>query len=59
MGWVVLAAGLFYPYGLISLPLTAGLFGVLGALSPFLFMMPMVSDKTFRKTRQGTVRISP
>lgn len=36
---VVLVAGLFCPYGTLSLPVTAGLFAVLGALSPYLWMM--------------------
>jgi hypothetical protein len=36
---VVLIAGFFCPYGVLSLPVTAGLFAVLGALSPFLWMM--------------------
>jgi hypothetical protein len=36
---VVLIAGLLCPSGVLSLPVTAGLFAVLGALSPFLWMM--------------------
>jgi hypothetical protein len=36
---VVLSAGFFCPYGLSSLPVTAGLAAVLGALSPFLWMV--------------------
>ena len=35
---VVLMAGFFCPYGLLSLPVIAGLFAVLGALSPLLWM---------------------
>jgi hypothetical protein len=36
---VVLLAGLFCPYGLLSLPVTAGTFAATGALSPFVLMM--------------------
>ena len=36
---VILMAGLFCPYGFFSLPVTAGIFAVLGALSPLLWMM--------------------
>jgi hypothetical protein len=36
---VVLFAGCFCPYGLLSLPVTAGLTAVLGALSPLIWMM--------------------
>ena len=36
---VILAAGLFCPWGFISLPVTAGLFAASGSLSPFLFMI--------------------
>jgi hypothetical protein len=46
---VVLAASFFCPYGLFSLPVTAGLFGVLGALSPFLFMMRWFRTEHFAK----------
>jgi hypothetical protein len=46
---VVLAASFFCPYGLFSLPVTAGLFGVLGALSPFLFMMRWFRTEHFVK----------
>ena len=46
---VVLAAGFFCPYGFSSLPVTAGLFGVLGALSPFLFMMRWFRTEHFVK----------
>jgi hypothetical protein len=35
---VILLAGFFCPYGLLSLPVTAGVFAVLVALSPFLGM---------------------
>jgi len=36
---VVLMAGFFCPYGLLGLPVTAGLTAVLGALSPLIWMM--------------------
>lgn len=36
---VILFAGFFCPFGLTSLPVTAGLFASVGALSPFLLMM--------------------
>jgi hypothetical protein len=35
---VVALAGLFHPDGVLGLPVTAGLMGVLGALSPLLWM---------------------
>lgn len=46
---VVLSAGFFCPYGLLSLPVTAGLAAVLGALSPFLWMMRWFRTNRFRK----------
>ena len=46
---VVLIAGFFCPYGLLSLPVTAGLFAVLGALSPLLWMMRWFRTKNFVK----------
>ena len=46
---VVLFAGFFCPYGLLSLPVTAGLFAVLGALSPLLWMMRWFRTKNFVK----------
>jgi hypothetical protein len=46
---VVLAAGLFCPYGILSLPVTAGLSAVLGALSPFLWMMRWFRTNRFQK----------
>ena len=36
---VVLSAGFFCPYGVFSLPVTAGLAAVIGALSPMLWMV--------------------
>jgi hypothetical protein len=46
---VVLIAGFFCPYGLLSLPVTAGLFAVSGALSPFLWMMRWFRTESFEK----------
>ena len=46
---VVLLAGFFCPYGLVSLPVTAGLFAVLGALSPLLWMMRWFRRERFVK----------
>ena len=47
--FVVLIAGLFCPYGFLSLPVTAGLFAVTGALSPFLWMMRWFRTDKFEK----------
>jgi hypothetical protein len=46
---VVLIAGFFCPYGLLSLPVTAGTFAVLGALSPLLLMMRWFRTDNFVK----------
>jgi len=46
---VVLLAGFFCPYGLLSLPVTAGIFAVLGSLSPLLWMMRWFRTKNFIK----------
>jgi hypothetical protein len=46
---VVLIAGFFCPYGLLSLPVTAGLFAVAGALSPFLWMIRWFRTGHFAK----------
>jgi hypothetical protein len=46
---VVLVAGFFCPYGFLSLPVTAGLFAALGALSPFLWMMRWFRTDNFVK----------
>jgi hypothetical protein len=45
---VVALAGLFHPDGLLGLPLTAGLMGVLGALSPLLWMPRLLQSERFR-----------
>ena len=46
---VILIAGFFCPYGILSLPVTAGLFAALGALSPFLWMMRWFRTDKFIK----------
>lgn len=46
---VVLLAGFSCPYGLLSLPVTAGLFAVIGALSPLLWMMRWFRTDRFAK----------
>jgi hypothetical protein len=46
---VVLIAGFFCPCGLLSLPVTAGLFAVLGALSPLLWMIRWFRTERFMK----------
>jgi hypothetical protein len=46
---VVLMAGFFCPYGFLSLPVTAGIFAVIGALSPLLWMMRWFRTKRFVK----------
>lgn len=44
---VVLIAGLFHPYGFLSLPVMAGLAAVAGGLSPLLWMMQWFRAKSF------------
>jgi hypothetical protein len=46
---VVLIAGFFCPYGLLSLPVTAGTFAVVVALAPLLGMMRWFRTKSFVK----------
>jgi len=46
---IVLIAGFFCQHGLLSLPVTAGIFAVIGALSPFLWMMRWLRTKNFVK----------
>lgn len=46
---IVIIAGFFCPYGLLSLPVTAGTFAVLGTLSPFLWMMRWFRTNRFKK----------
>ena len=54
---VILMAGFFCPYGLLSLPVTAGLFAVAGALSPFLWMMRWFRTKGFAKLDKEPLEI--
>jgi membrane protease YdiL (CAAX protease family) len=54
---VILFAGFFCPYGLTSLPVTAGLFAVAGALSPFLLMMRWFRTKRFVKLAKEPLEI--
>jgi hypothetical protein len=54
---VILLAGFFCPYGLLSLPVTAGTCAVLGALSPLLFMMRWFRTERFRKLAEGPLEI--
>jgi hypothetical protein len=54
---VVLVAGLFCPYGVLSLPVTAGLFAVAGALSPFLWMVRWYRTDRFEKIRLAPLQI--
>lgn len=46
---VVLIAGFFCPYGLLSLPVTAGLLAALGALSPLIWMIRWFRTENFVK----------
>jgi hypothetical protein len=46
---VVMMAGFFCPYGLLSLPVVAGTIATLGALSPLLWMMRWYRTKHFVK----------
>jgi len=54
---VVLVAGLFCPYGFLSMPVTAGLFGVLGALSPFIYMIRWFRTSRFKKPAKEPLEI--
>lgn len=54
---VVLSAGFFCPYGLLSLPVTAGVFAVLGALSPLLWMMRWFREESFVKLAKEPLEI--
>jgi hypothetical protein len=54
---VVLIAGLFCPYGFLSLPVTAGLFAIVGALSPFLWMMRWFRTDKFLKLANEPLEI--
>ncbi len=54
---VVLLAGLFCPYGLLSLPVTAGISAVLGALSPLLWMVRWFRAASFPKAARPPLEI--
>ncbi len=54
---VVLFAGFFCPYGLTSFPVTAGLFAVAGALSPFLVMIRWFRTNRFAKLAKSPLEI--
>lgn len=54
---VVLLAGVFSPLGFSSLPVMAGLFAVLGALSPLLWMMQWFQAKSFPKIAKPPLEI--
>lgn len=54
---VILFAGFFCPYGLTSLPVTAALFAVVGALSPFLLMMRWFRNDRFAKLAKEPLEI--
>jgi hypothetical protein len=55
---VIVLAGLFNPFGFLSLPVTAGLAAVLGALSPLLWMMQWFRSPAFRKTAREPLEIT-
>ena len=54
---VVLMAGLFCPYGFLSLPVTAGLFAAAGALSPLLWMIRWFRINRFVKLDKEPLEI--
>ena len=54
---VVLLAGFFCPFGLNSLPVTAGLFAAAGALSPFLWMIRWFRTDRFEKPASEPLEI--
>lgn len=54
---VVVAAGVFCPTGILSLPVTAGIFAVLGGLSPLLWMMQWFRAKHFVKQPKEPLEI--
>jgi hypothetical protein len=54
---VVLGAGFFCPYGLVSLPVTAGLAAVLGALSPLVWMVRWFRTEHFEKPARDALEI--
>ncbi len=54
---IILLAGFFNPLGLLSLPVTAGLFAVIGGLSPLLWMMQWFRAKSFVKLDKQPLEI--
>jgi hypothetical protein len=54
---VILFAGFFCPYGLTSFPVTASLFAVAGALSPFLVMIRWFRTNRFAKLAKEPLEI--
>jgi hypothetical protein len=54
---VVLMAGFFCPYGLLGLPVWAGLIAVLGTLSPLMWMMRWFHTKYFVKPTREPLEI--
>jgi hypothetical protein len=54
---VVLMAGFFCPYGLLGLPVWAGLIAVLGTLSPLMWMMRWFHTKYFVKPPREPLEI--
>lgn len=55
---VVVIAGFFNPYGLLSLPVIAGLSAVLGGLSPLLWMMHWFQATIFTKIDKKPLQIN-
>lgn len=54
---VIGIAGLFYPGGIVSLPVLAGLFAVIGATSPLLWMMFWFQAPQFKKAGSDVLSI--
>lgn len=54
---VVMSAGFFCPYGLTSLPVTAGVAATLGALSPLLWMVRWFRTEHFQKLEKEPLEI--
>jgi hypothetical protein len=54
---VILLAGFFCPYGLLGLPVWAGLIAVLGTLSPLIWMMRWFHTKYFVKSTREPLEI--
>jgi hypothetical protein len=54
---VVLIAGFFCPYGLLGLPVTAGLTAALGALSPFVWAIRWFRTESFVKLDKEPLEI--